>query len=1144
MTTTIARPLRAKRTWALHLALGIAAVLGAGRTHGEPAQEPLMLRAVQVVPNIMYTLDDSPSMTSIHSRADYSMRLHPAEMDGSADGVVPTTHNPFVAFMRSAGYNQQYYDPAVRYLPWRKPDGTLMDNADPAAVWLRPHPDPSQRTGGPVDLRQVDAMVTTWWCNDEVSGDCPRGERAYTPALYYVYTGARGSDPTVMANWDRVAIMSRTSFPRHPARVDCAGTTCTQAEELQNFANWFAYYRNRIHTAIAGTTAAFSGLGHAARVGWGAINARVVPGRVDGGGDMQHTIVNGIRQFTGTDRNNFFDWAYRFRTRGYTPLRRAVADVGGYFQRTDNRGPWGANPGTDDQAPHLSCRRNYHVLVTDGAWNMDSWAPAWSNADYDSQVGPLQTAEDGRTYQYTPVRPYASNQTWYDGGVTYNSLADVTHYLWSRDLRPDLPNNITPTAANPAFWQHLTHYTVGLGVRGILNPGTDLPRLINGTRSWGASRIDDLWHAAINSRGEYVSAQRPEEFSDKLRAVMDSIAINATLAGVTASSKRLRAGTRKYVAEFTSDTWSGELHALVLDANGVASETPVWSASSLIPAPADRKIFFWKGGTSRARPFAWSELGASQQAALGSEAVLDYLRGDRSAEGVTMRKRTRVLGDVVNSTPLYVKDVVDQEYDFLPASAPGRGSYRSFLTAMKSRPGAVYVGANDGMLHMFQETLGASPGDGTELFAFVPGELLPKLKQLSEGGYVHKYYVDGELAEHHAYLGTAWKSVLTGTLAAGGRAVFALDVTSPAGMGASSVLWEINQSQDADLGHVYSAPVLGVLQNGRWVALFGNGEGGASNRAQLWVVDAATGEVLRKIDTGSGSVAAPNGLSGVKPILNGARQVVGAYAGDAQGNVWKFNLSGATPGEWSVDLGGLPLFQARTSTGAVQPITVAPQYVLHPSGGNVVVVATGRLMTTADAVDTTTQTLYGLWDKGVTGSAATIGGRSDLVAQTHGATLSATADGVTTQYFTTSQNDVPWGSKRGWYLDFTVAPGQRTIYPLSFFFGRVRAETVYLTGGNEQCQTRNSGGVNYLLDPLTGKMPASALVDVNGDGLINASDPPVSAYKASADGVDTIVVAGDGKAKIISAGKNPKLISDSVPRKRNWRKLFMMMGAS
>ena len=108
----------------------------------------------------------------------------------------------------------------------------------------------------------------------------------------------------------------------------------------------------------------------------------------------------------------------------------------------------------------------------------------------------------------------------------------------------------------------------------------------------------------------------------------------------------------------------------------------------------------------------------------------------------------------------------------------------------------------------------------------------------------------------------------------------------------------------------------------------------------------------------------------------------------------------------------------------------------------------------------------------------------------------------------------------------------------------MRAETVYLTGGNEQCQTRNSGGVNYLLDPLTGKMPASALVDVNGDGLINASDPPVSAYKASADGVDTIVVAGDGKAKIISAGKNPKLISDSVPRKRNWRKLFMMMGAS
>ncbi len=1115
-------------TSALYALCALGALLLPAQSGAAPAQEPLLLRSVQVVPNIMLTLDDSPSMTSIYMAKDTDTRVHPADL-GASSGIIPTiTGNNFAAQMRSSSSNAQYYNPEVRYLPWAKSDGTLMANADPRSVWIRPHP--TTPSGGTVDLTVTDVDIKTNWCT-VADAYCSITTLPFTPAVYFRF---------VSGAWERIEIMKTSSFPKGAARTDCVtnATTCTQQEELQNFANWFAYYRDRVRTAIAGTTFAFSKLPSSARVGYGSLNANVTPVTIDGGGTPTSTIVRGIREFSGADREALFNWIYAFKTRGYTPTKRAVAEVGQYFQRTDNLGPWGAKPGTDDPTAQLSCRRNFHILVTDGVWNNSYQAPAWTNADFDSQPGPQITGPNGQSYQYTPIAPYASSLTWGESDGSYNSLADITHYYWSRDLRPDLPNNLTPNATNEAFWQHVVHYMVGLGVTGILKLDTDLPLIKAGKKSWSTSRIDDVWHAAINSRGEYFSAAKPEEFGNRLTSIFDAISVSVSLGGVSASGQYLRAGTRKFVPQFTSDSWTGELFAFELDAKGNASDIPVWTANSKLPAPADRNIVFWKDDTAKARPFTWSELSPDQQTALGSKDVLEYLRGERAGEGKAFRTRKLVLGDMVNSQPLYIRDMVDQEYDFLAPGTPGRDSYRKFLEAMKARVGAVAIGANDGMLHFFQDSGGSVADDGKELFAYIPNAVMGQLRNLSSTGYVHRYYVDGPLAEHHAYLSGAWRSVLVGSAGAGARAAFALDVSKPNAMDKGSVMWELNSATDSDLGWQFSPPAVGLSATGKWIALIGNGSGGTSFKAQLFVVDLETGQVLRKIDAGSAAVG--NGLGGVKPLLNANRQIIGAYAGDALGKVWRFDLSSSNVSHWKVANGGQPIFKAASSTNTVQPILVAPEYKAHPNGGQLVIVATGRLVEQTDATDTSQQSVYGFWDQAPgTGDGLTIT-RTELVRQEHGTSTVVTVNGIESTYYKTSSNAPDWRRDKGWYLDLTLESGQRTIYPLSFLFGQLRLETIYMVAAKDQCQTQLAGGINYLLDPITGGQSKTVSLDTNGDGVVNASDIPAGAYKTKLDGKDTVVLSGVSKGEIISSGKYAKSIATTREGiKRTWRQVYV-----
>ena len=165
---------------------------------------------------------------------------------------------------------------------------------------------------------------------------------------------------------------------------------------------------------------------------------------------------------------------------------------------------------------------------------------------------------------------------------------------------------------------------------------------------------------------------------------------------------------------------------------------------------------------------------------------------------------------------------------------------------------------------------------------------------------------------------------------------FALDITNPAAFSeanaASIARWEFSDSDDADMGYSFSKPSLVRLANGKWGVIIGNGlnsteaDGYASStgNAVIFILDAETGAVIKKLDTQEGSADDPEGLSRPNGIIgtsvvdeNGDFIADRLYAGDLFGNIWAFDLSDSDPGQWASDYGSSsspqPLFTAEVS---------------------------------------------------------------------------------------------------------------------------------------------------------------------------------------------------------------------------------------
>ncbi len=182
-------------------------------------------------------------------------------------------------------------------------------------------------------------------------------------------------------------------------------------------------------------------------------------------------------------------------------------------------------------------------------------------------------------------------------------------YYWKRDLRTDLDNLVPTSPINPAFWQHMVTFGVGLGVEGTISSSTAFNAIgASSAISWPdplatqPAKIDDLLHAAVNSRGGFFSAADPDTFatglSNTLSAIIARVASGSNLAGTTTS---LQAEQSVYQGRFNSGDWSGDL----VNYNIEDTTSYVWSAAEEMPDWDDRAIYFGKTETT-ADLFVWA----------------------------------------------------------------------------------------------------------------------------------------------------------------------------------------------------------------------------------------------------------------------------------------------------------------------------------------------------------------------------------------------------------------------------------------------------------------------------------------------------------------------------------------------------------
>ncbi|MEI6267313.1 MAG: PilC/PilY family type IV pilus protein [Methylococcaceae bacterium] len=707
---------------------------------------------------------------------------------------------------------------------------------------------------------------------------------------------------------------------------------------------------------------------------------------------------------------------------------------------------------------------------------------------------------------------------------------------------------------------------------------------------WNSNgRISD----GIKIPDNYFYATNPSQLAAALNAAFANVvAASASASAVAANSTRLDTGTQVYQAKFRSTDWSGQLQAYSANTS-TGALMPTWEASALIVPAAYGGRNIWTYNPSavaglRGVPFLWANLTKdtdtpapvpfSQQHYLNNlngvvdTAMgilrLDWLRGGDAKEqknGGSFRNRTNLLGDIVNSDPVYVGNE-DYGYSSLDSS------YSAFVDSKISRTPMLYVGANDGMLHGFN----ASRTGGQEVFAYIPNVVFPELSKLTSPTYNaannHQYYVDGMSAAGDVNFGGAWHTLLAGTTGAGGdtinnlggRAVFALDVTNPNAFGASGALWEFTSANKpdgtpntstfpgtlhpdgGDLGYTLAQPSVVRMQDGHWAVIVANGYNSDYGHAVLFVLDASTGVVWQKIDVGN-CLGNPNGLS--SPIAVDTNNDLGVdtvYAGDLCGNLWKFDLSGAA-GSWPVP--SSPFFVACTTTTCSatdrQPITGKPN--VGPVGvagsdqngvGLMVYFGAGKYFEIGDNIVGTSpqvQTFYGLWDKGTA-----ITNRASLTVQTidfEG--IATTIGGATTTkpIRVVSKNTVCYadtntaGCRRfGWALNLlkpvNIAEGERVVsFPL------VRRGLVIFATVIPSPDPCESGGKSRLmeLDALSGGEFGGAAFDITGDGVVNASDfVMIAGVKHSVSGIDLAIGITKTPAIVASSTVDYKYLSGST----------------
>lgn len=961
------------------------------------------------------------------------------------------------------------------------------------------------------------------WCEQKIvapndkwngfgkAGACQDDHDSAHPYPRYYQYGVPKSDPAYADNYtypafERVDLRTTGANYTHTFRRGSTAVTITRtpAQEFTNYANWFAYYRTRIQLAKTVISQNFKYLNDKYQVGFHTLSNKPTS-----------SFVN-PNYFTASQKQLWYEqlFAITVPMGNITPSLDAVVRIGELYKNSGNA----ALAGSTDPIK-LSCQKNYHLLFTDGITNQPG-LPSVLVGNVDNTVlslpQPLVVAPPIEKDRPWPA-PYREDPN----ASTADSLSDYAMHYWVTDLRPGMQNNV-PTGEDVAPWQHLNFAALSLGTEGLLpsaSPAATEAKIEAGVacglfnpckwpspvpKVWQpvAGGVDDLWHAAVNGRGRFVNARTSRELGLGIAAILEDItSAQGGRVGVVFANPNLSSTNNfTYRAGFV-EKWGGTLQKLELQTSGdVRPSRMLWEASAalfrqttptvLLPTPwyTERRIVTLdEANPPKAVPFLHNKLGsATQLPSLGPDAtaqveVVEYLRGRRDLEGDSdgqFRTRASPLGDIVNSQPVFV---ANPQWQYEDANDPG---YSAFKDAHKNRPTRIYVGANDAMLHAFDDS------DGSEAWAFIPRDFYRKDDWAGLIGltwqpgalpaYQHRYFVDATPRVVDADFGSGdWRTLLVAGLGKGGRSYFAFDVTEPAGFSdedkvASKFLWEF---RNADMGYTFGRPAIVKTRAHGWVVVVSNGYNSPSGQSKLYFLKASDGTLLKTMCAGNdggdgcsapfGSASAPAGMAHFAGYVRDSRNqtVEQIYGGDLYGNLWRFDVYDQNPANWKVE----KLAELRDANGNRQPVTTPPQIELDIQSGaeRWVIVGTGRLLGEPDTelgVTALQQSLYALRDGTQTAPAP-------ITAPLTRAELDLVSGAVGLGSGVVAEN--------GWYDDLPT--GERIIAPPQASIGLVAYVSSKLS--TDKCEVGLPGDV-YVRSFANGEtaLPGGAEKEELGEG--------------------------------------------------------------
>jgi type IV pilus assembly protein PilY1 len=934
-------------------------LLASMATHAVDISELPLKASVLAKPNVVFAMDDSGSMDAevmingtfqawVYGNTASTV-LYPSSKprDGSAANdlalfylfpngtgtgnrvfgdnnsstglAIPPT--PELAWTRSPAFNPLYYDTTKTYAPWSPAyvSGALANYSAAPPAAARSHPALGSTT---MALNaDINSNTTDWRFTFTAGMTIPVGATNIT-----CQSGSAGTLPYMVTTTNRTCQAKVIYYPAtfwHKETCVANGTTCvtnydgstlkryeikaatasypsgrSYTDEMQNFANWFSYYRKRrlmLAASMGQVLENMTGL----RMGVVAFNAHAVP-----------TMFDSESLTPSTNRLAVAGRFYTNEGNNSTPTHGTMAYIYNQFN-------------TNVNVVQYACQTNAQFIITDGFANDSASAPpAYSTATYGSTA------------------PYTS--------ITASSLHDKALAYFTLRLRASggsaLPAGRVPLAPqnvpnpDPNTNLHLRTYALTLGMKGTLWPSATDPFVTAPTWpapvSNTASMIDDLWHATINGRGQmYLATDALGTATAVQNGLNDIISQTSAQSGVAVSTVNLLKGdSRAYFGQYNPSGWTGDVVAKAINTStGVISTATTWSANSLLTARDWTTRVIASSNGSAGVGFTAAAVGSlvNPGGIYGSNAnVINYLRGERANEGTLFRKRVGLMGAVINSEPYISND-----------------------------DGVLYVASGEGMLHAFD--IRASGNPGKELWAFVPRQALVDIGSTTVRSYSFKTQLDGSPVVGTLSNG---KKLLVAGMGAAAGSFYALDVSSPRALDestlASRVMWEFpamgDSAMQAKVGQALGIPVIVRTEADGDVVLVTSGYNStADGKGRLWMLNANTGAVIKEFVVSAGSLASEAGLAHVTAYDDGDGLAQFAYGGDLLGNVWKFDLKAKT---------APALLAVLTGPGGVaQGVTTAPE-LTKVEGHRVVIVPTGRLLGISDFANNNVQSIYAIKD--------------------------------------------------------------------------------------------------------------------------------------------------------------------------------------